>query len=740
MGNQIRSGKDKSFYRQLLPVCLVMLAAVLIALFFSLSALKVASDEAKSNLATILELEIQNMQESNNGLSWDTDRIFQLAEDPSMQALSQEGASADGEAWQQAGELLLSLRAEQGGRKSDYYFYFQDSGLLLDSGHTEQNAMEEAPSFLLLQIPELAEESAGYFRKSLGETEDGENYGIYLLKIASSVYYIRVDWGKPLYNLPDTFLKGVSGAEMYSYDRYGNEHALCDSRELSHVYQYDSLGEEPSGTFFFHYGTHSYIGAYCTFQSRDTRVAIFIRDTATESRQMITSLLIVGAFCVIFFGLGFVILYMRRSYQPVNRLLTRLHDDLPEGQEKSRSDFDIINDALDRRDIRFRQQEQLLQDSWLHSLLHESYVDRFDGYQDCWPDEQEDQFFQVIVVRQEASDGQVCPTEPDLIGRMHSLLEEREETFRQITDGYDTVFLLQVNPGKTEELVQVFCRLLEKEFPSSGIIICISGTHIALQELHLCYDEAMMVADYCKTAKISDTVLAYDMTMDQIRDVKLSLPNHTLLKLLEDYIAALSVEDALRQYDSMIYQFTAGGCSPLKQTDMRFELLCKAITLGLYEVSLPGDFVGDGIRRHTNRIAQAHTAEQLRDYLSDSLQSLHTLCCSKMDTPDRFEQMKRYVLEHYKDINFSADAVASQFHLSQSSITRMFNKYNQTGFLEYVHCLRVQEATRLLQETSLTEAVIASMVGYNSITTMGRAFKKYASTTPSRIRSMNQTI
>jgi AraC-like DNA-binding protein len=79
--------------------------------------------------------------------------------------------------------------------------------------------------------------------------------------------------------------------------------------------------------------------------------------------------------------------------------------------------------------------------------------------------------------------------------------------------------------------------------------------------------------------------------------------------------------------------------------------------------------------------------------------------------------------------------VADRFQISQSSITRIFRKYNQTGFLEFLHYLRVTEAIRLLRETTLTETEIAPLTGYNNVITMIRAFKTYAHTTPSAIRA-----
>ncbi len=86
--------------------------------------------------------------------------------------------------------------------------------------------------------------------------------------------------------------------------------------------------------------------------------------------------------------------------------------------------------------------------------------------------------------------------------------------------------------------------------------------------------------------------------------------------------------------------------------------------------------------------------------------------------------------------NISHAEVARRVGLSPSHFTREFQK--QTGF-SYRRCLvmaRVSAAWFLLKRSSLNLSQIAEMLGYENISSMGRAFRSQVGTSPRKLLSM----
>ncbi|MCD8022795.1 MAG: helix-turn-helix domain-containing protein [Lachnospiraceae bacterium] len=369
---------------------------------------------------------------------------------------------------------------------------------------------------------------------------------------------------------------------MYTYDRYGNEHALEDSQELAGLYDYDSLGEADSATFTFSSGGHHYIGSYYTFTSRPIRLAVFCRDTAAENRALSLRIVLAAVLCLAFVGIGLAVLFSRWTYRPLEELISRLPDDTEKDQVRNtafRDDFAIINRAFDEWTEQLREKDRMLENR------------------------------------------------------------------------------------------------LELE------------------------------------------------------------PDSAQLEALSSAIASLSMEDVMEQYDALIGQLTGLCGKEPGSEDMIFYMLTDMIALTVLDFTVPGDVGRQTVRGYAQMIRQSQDAVKLRGALLSVLEALGS------DTEDekekerkRFEQIRQYLQEHFRDPNLSAGMVAELFQMSPSALSRMFKKYNMTGFVEYLHQLRVTEAVRLLQETSDTISEVAEACGYTNVYTMNRAFKAYANTTPGKIR------
>ena len=100
---------------------------------------------------------------------------------------------------------------------------------------------------------------------------------------------------------------------------------------------------------------------------------------------------------------------------------------------------------------------------------------------------------------------------------------------------------------------------------------------------------------------------------------------------------------------------------------------------------------------------------------------------------DAVYQISDYISDHFQE-KLSLDSLAEQFYISKYYLSRSFHEVTGFGINEYINILRVKKAQSLLETTTLSVSEIASRTGFESITYLGRVFKKYQHVTPAQYR------
>jgi transcriptional regulator GlxA family with amidase domain len=95
--------------------------------------------------------------------------------------------------------------------------------------------------------------------------------------------------------------------------------------------------------------------------------------------------------------------------------------------------------------------------------------------------------------------------------------------------------------------------------------------------------------------------------------------------------------------------------------------------------------------------------------------------------------VQRWLPDHL-DEELSVDQLAARAGMSPRHFARVFRRETGTTPAVYVEDLRVEAARRLLEDTDLTVAAIASRVGFAHPETLHRAFRRRVATTPDRYR------
>lgn len=136
------------------------------------------------------------------------------------------------------------------------------------------------------------------------------------------------------------------------------------------------------------------------------------------------------------------------------------------------------------------------------------------------------------------------------------------------------------------------------------------------------------------------------------------------------------------------------------------------------------------------RLLEATTYPELRAQMEHFLGYLNDmiLAARKEHSGAWIMDVKDYIRTNYTDPELNVNSVADAFGKNPSYLSRSFLRLTGTSLLDYIHFYRIQEA-KILIGRGETLANVATAVGYSSVLTMSRAFKRYEGITPGKLKS-----
>ena len=97
------------------------------------------------------------------------------------------------------------------------------------------------------------------------------------------------------------------------------------------------------------------------------------------------------------------------------------------------------------------------------------------------------------------------------------------------------------------------------------------------------------------------------------------------------------------------------------------------------------------------------------------------------------EKCREYLQKHYME-ELSLETVAAKFHFNPSYFSTLFKQSIGTSFSEFLSCIRMEQAVKLLSESEEKIKNIALKVGYRDSNYFIRSFKKRYGVTPEDFR------
>ncbi|MGO4110057.1 helix-turn-helix domain-containing protein [Paenibacillus sp. YAF4_2] len=103
---------------------------------------------------------------------------------------------------------------------------------------------------------------------------------------------------------------------------------------------------------------------------------------------------------------------------------------------------------------------------------------------------------------------------------------------------------------------------------------------------------------------------------------------------------------------------------------------------------------------------------------------------------ERISEVVRYINSHYMQ-ELSLHLLSEKFYVSPYYLSRFFKEATGFTFVEYLNSVRIKEAKKLLEQSSMKVNLIAKRVGFGSVTHFGRVFKSVTGYVPLHYRKGN---
>lgn len=108
-------------------------------------------------------------------------------------------------------------------------------------------------------------------------------------------------------------------------------------------------------------------------------------------------------------------------------------------------------------------------------------------------------------------------------------------------------------------------------------------------------------------------------------------------------------------------------------------------------------------------------------------------------TNEQLRMILRYIHLNI-EMPLKLDEVAKTFGLSSRSLSRLFRKYIDISFLQYVKMTRIMKSMEMLLETNDTISEIAYRCGYSNVSALSNVFEQVIHQRPAEFRRQNMDI
>lgn len=257
--------------------------------------------------------------------------------------------------------------------------------------------------------------------------------------------------------------------------------------------------------------------------------------------------------------------------------------------------------------------------------------------------------------------------------------------------------------------------------------IVLSDIHKGLEQLHVCYQEALRILDY-RFLHAKSRLITYQ-EISSIDAVTYSYPLQMENRLI--HCALEGKRETIEIFESIIRE-------NIRDKDLSKETLQNLIYAFIGTISrifqemktTPQDFLGKDIdyRYLYNHWNDSAVFIEIKDILESIIQTV----CKQENSRDQelLDKMLGYIYENYSD-DIMLNDLADYLNISPKYCGILFKQLSDNNFKDFLNRYRIDRSKEILeQDPSIKIVDLSAMVGFNSSNSFIRVFNKYVGITP----------
>lgn len=483
-------------------------------------------------------------------------------------------------------------------------------------------------------------------------------------------------------------------------------------------------------------------------------VSVVPRSTVMKDVDAIKNwvLLVIGSGLLI--GLAMALIMAYRHYAPIRAVVNEILKGENDSDKDVVNELDFIRQSVSRSLSKEKNMRRMLERN--QPMIQAHFLSRFmKGYvkiADATEDSLEfmevnlnkDGIFAIVLIElDESSVFFRGDTEKEWgLARfiiMNLAYELVQECGYVIEMGRSSLAILYTSEGEEadvaierDQLIQLLQDTLHQRF-RMNVTLAVSSIRSGIEEIPQCYREALMAMDY-RMIYGTNAVIHYEMVRDIVQqtyqyplEIEVQLINHVKSGDCEE------MQKVLQQ----VYEvnFVTHNIAPEMGRCLFFDMTGTILKL-MNGLDIDSETLFENADDPLKSLSDSFTVEEMFAHTT----ALYTKMCRlvREGRTDRSEQLYRsiisYIDEHYGDSNLSLSSMADYFGITPQYLSTFFKRQSRQNLNDYLAQVRIREAKKLLENTSLPLAQIAERLGYANDIGFIRLFKKHEGITPGSYR------
>ncbi|NOU74987.1 helix-turn-helix domain-containing protein [Paenibacillus sp. LMG 31458] len=564
-----------------------------------------------------------------------------------------------------------------------------------------------------------------------------------------------------------------NGGEMFILDK-DNQSLLSNSPDQSvNSLIIDSFAGDTGTLFALSKGKESQYFFTKSTISGLKYVLVVPRQLFWGNVEYIRLLTYITLLLVLLGGLLLVLFFIRRNYNPVNKLLQTIQNETRDPKSPEENEFNFIQQALfktldEKQSFRLKlnQQNHLLRSNFISRLLKgrlDTQIPLEEALNTFNMTFSTDDFA-VILFFMENNDEFISRVEgrddAEKIKLMYFIITNIvEEIARKRHAGYIaevdemlaclTCFREGTHDEQEQDLLNIALEAqayLRDNF-RIHLEFSISAVHATVEGIAEAYKEAMDVMEY-RVVTGNLNVISFNETHKHKMD-QLHSEYYYPLQVEQQLINYVKIGDVTRAKQTLDDIFDRNINKALVSVQMTKCLMFNMVSTFIKTINEIGNVEETGFMKNQHHLNQLMFCESIGEMKTQLTAMLQEVCDytfterKRRQERSRYESLENlvdnvlnYIGSHYQDVNLNISSIAEHFQMKSAYLSQLYKEQRGEGILDDINKFRINRAKEWLKLEQLNVNEVAKRVGFNEVTAFIRVFKKYEGITPGRYKEL----